>query len=303
MAYDKRAGVIFNPGCSNNCIFCGDNPRRTDKEIRKQEVGIYKDILGYRRNGFTKLEISGGDPLEYAKLPAFVRYARQIGFKDVTLATHGRGLSNKQLARELIEAGIDTFRIPLYGSNAEIHESITKAKRSFEESVGGIKNIKKMKPSVGLMIHTLVLQQNKEDLLNIFKLALGLKMDKFCISVLCIAADGYYNFYVPYKSLRQYIAGLIGYTADKNIGNVYFNDIPYCIFGFDNRQVVMTTPPDLGNHNQPPADFRSEIRNLPRYRLKTKAKICESCSLSYKCEGFYLNDVKKFGTGSLKPVT
>lgn len=302
MTYDMRAGIILNPGCSNRCIFCGSNPKKSEIAIKKQEIGIYKDILTYRKKGYTKIEISGGDPIEYAKLPSLVRYLRKIGFNDITLATHGRQLSNRQLARELIDSGVDTFRIPIYGSNTEIHESITGVNGSFNDVIEGIKNVKELNPSSGLMIHTLILQQNKEDILNIFKLALRLKADKFCVSVLCVAAEAYYEFYVPYKDISPYVSKLADCTSDNCMGRVYFNDIPYCVFGFDNKQVVMTTPPDLVDYSQPPKGYRSETKNLPVYRIKTRLEMCRDCKVSCKCDGFYLNDIKRYGTGNLKPI-
>ena len=233
MTNDKKtSGIIIDPGCSNNCVFCGHINKKPDQEIRKQEIGIAKDLINYRKQGYSKIEISGGDPIEYDKIVSLVRYIKKIGFNDILLNTHGKMLSDQSLAKELVSSGITLFRIPIYGSKAKIHDSVTQAEGSFDETIEGIKNITKINLSARLMLHTLVLQQNKEDIFNIFKLALKLKMNHFTISVACVA-DNDYSYYVPYKDLKPYLKDLIKYIFDNDIKNVNFSDIPHCVFGFD----------------------------------------------------------------------
>ena len=41
---------------------------------------------------------------------------------------------------------------------------------------------------------------------------------------------------------------------------------------------------------------------LPASRLKKKAEICKKCKASSSCDGFFVNDIVKFGTGELKAI-
>ncbi len=303
MVSNKHGGVVIGAGCINKCLFC-DFPfgyRPTEEQTRKEEIGIYKDLISYRKRGYTRLDISGSDPIEYSKIIPLVRYIRRIGFLHVLLSTHGRQLNDKNFASALIDAGIGTFRIPIYGSNAEIHESIMRERGSFDDIIEGIRNIKAINPSVNLILNTLVMEQNKDDLLNILKLAFKFEPYEFGVSVMYVKSEEQYSSYVPLKNLRKYVIPVRDYAVKNNL-NVHFYDMPYCIFGSYSEMVNMPKPPDLGQHNQPKGDFKSNIKNLPTYRLKTKAKICECCTLSRQCDGFLINDIKKFGTGNLKPV-
>lgn len=303
MEEHKKGGILIGPGCSNRCAFCisGSGQKPSEENLRKQEIGIAKDLLGYRKKGYTHLEISGSDPIEYSKIVPLLKYTREIGFKNILLNTHAMGLSDGNFTEEIINAGVNSFRIPIYGSKAGIHDSVTRSKGSFARTIDGIKNIKKTNPSVRLILHTLILNENKDDILNILQLSRHLMADSFELAVLYVA-KGDYSSYVPYKDLKGYLSPLLDYTSDNGLENVHFHDIPHCVFGFYNKQVVRSYTPDLGRYNQHAEIVRSDVPNLPTYRLKTKLEMCRNCKVEKNCDGFLVNDIKKYGTGELKPI-
>jgi len=63
-------------------------------------------------------------------------------------------------------------RIPLYGSTREIHEKTAKSRNSstssFDEAIQGIKNC--VKHGLIVCAHTLINNNNKDDLSNIYNL-------------------------------------------------------------------------------------------------------------------------------------
>ena len=304
MARQKEtAGIVIGAGCVNRCPFC-DFPqdyRPSGISLKKEEVRILKDLVSFRKKGYLDLDISGSDPIEYSKIIPLVKYIRKLGFVNVRLSTHGRRLADKTFAGELIKAGVNIFRIPIYGSNAKIHDSITQAEGSFNETMEGIRNIRDISPLIRIDLNTLVMQQNKEDLFNILNLALGFKPLEFGISIMYIKYEKNYLDYVPIKDLRNYVAEIFKHVIKNNL-NVVFFDMPYCVFGVYDERIIMPHPPDLGRYNQPKESFKSNIKDLPTYRLKTKLDICEKCHLAGKCDGFLVNDIKKYGIGGLKPI-
>jgi len=299
-----RGGIFIGPHCSNRCAFCisGVGGVQKKSELKKQERTIWKDLISYKKKGYTDIEISGSDPLEYDKIIPLLRYIKKLGFNNILLNTHGKNLCDKNFANDVINAGVNVFRIPLYGSNAAIHDSVTRVKGSFKKTVKGIRNIKKINPKVELILHTLVLQENKENIFNIFQLAEKLQRLSFNIGVLYIAKGNYFS-YVPYKELAPYLEKITKYVFKYNDYNIEFYDIPHCVFGFYNRFVIRSKTIDTGKSNQAPKIVRSQIENLPKYRLKTKLDICQCCKVRDKCDGFLINDIKKYGTGNLKPIT
>ncbi len=304
MARQKGSGgIVIGAGCVNRCSFCDflPNYRPLGINLKKEEVRILKDLLSFRKKGYSDLDISGSDPIEYTKIVPLVRYIRKLGFVNIRLSTHGRRLADKNFAREIIKAGVNIFRIPVYGSNAKIHDSITQAEGSFNETIEGIRNIRDISPLIRLDLNTLVMQQNKDDLFNILNLALGFNPLEFGISVMYVKYDKNYSDYVPIKDLGDYVGKIFRHVSQNNLNAVFF-DIPYCVFGVYDERIIMPQPPDLGKYNQPREMFKSNIKDLPSYRIKTKADICKKCRLAGKCDGFLVNDIKKFGTGNLKPI-
>jgi MoaA/NifB/PqqE/SkfB family radical SAM enzyme len=297
----KSGGIVISTGCVNRCPFCdfpiGYNPPKS--EVKKMEVKILLDLHKFRKKGYTDLYISGSDPIEYDKLVPLTKYIKKLGFVNIHLSTHGRKLANKKFAEELVKAGINKFRFPLYGSTAEIHDSITQSEGSFEEIIQGIKNIREADPSIIIDMNTLVMKENKEDLHNMIKFVKKFNLEEFGISIMYIKDEESLNHYVPIKNLKKYVKDI---NFKENDVSICFFDIPYCIFGKYHEKIIMPHPPDLGRHNQPEGQFKSKIKDLPNYRLKTKTEICKTCKLSNKCDGFLVNDIDKYGTGDLRPI-
>ena len=293
-------GVILNPNCINNCLFC-EPPRNIDEiHIRKQEINVARNLRELKKKGIKWVEISGSDPIEYKKLIPLIRYMKEEGFERIQLSTHGRQLSNKNFRNELIKAGLDKVRIPLYGSNAKVHDSVTCTKGSFEDALAAIKGLLK-NSSIHMSISCLIMQQNKEDLIALVNLLNNLGVKDFYFSIPCVS-DNDYSYYIPMKELTFHARQV--YNHCKKIGfRVRFMEIPYCVFGrVDDSINNLVSPPDLGKHCQPPEKYKTKIKDLPSYRMKTKTKICEKCKCSGFCDGFFINDVKKFGTGRLKAL-
>ncbi len=309
----KTGGIILNPSCRIHCLFCGSKDKVSKEELRRQEVDVYKNLKDLKSKGIKSIEISGADPGEYDKLPELIEYIKkEEGFESVRLSTHGITLSDSDFLDKLIDSGLDSIRVPIYGSTAEVHDSVTQTKGSFDGVVSGIKDLKKKADDVGIQVSCLMMKQNKDDLCNIVDFVvkeLGIKNLYF--SVPCIAQDNYDEFYVPFKDLVPYARKLYKYAleinseyADEGPHKIRFIEIPFCIFGEYNRDIVdnLTGPPHLGKYNQPPEQHKSEVEDLPKYRIKKKVEMCEDCDAFKYCDGFFQNDINKFGTGNIKNI-
>lgn len=298
----KPGGIIFTPGCSLSCVFCGGHRKTPEAEMKEQEINAYRNLQDFKREGIKRIAISGSDPIEYEKIIELIEYIKEEGFEFVNLSTHGKRLSNPVFLKKLIASGVDELRIPIYGSNAKIHDSITQTPDSFNKIISGIKNLLKKKTKVQIQISSLIFKQNKEDLLNIVDLVDGLEIKNFYFSIPCLVEDNY-SFYIPFKELGPYLKKLYDYALKVN-DKIMFMEIPFCVFGKFNIKNINNrcAPPNLGKYNQPPEAVRTEIPDLPSYRLKRKIAICNSCKAFDYCDGFFINDIDKFGTGKIKPI-
>lgn len=304
MVNREVCSVVLRPYCSNNCIFCrplGENSLMPEAELRKMEEDLYEAIEEFCKKGYTYIEVSGGDPLEYSKIAQLVKVLREKGFKTIRISTNGVKLSDTKFVDELLEYGIGIFRIPLYGSQAKIHDSITRAKGSFYKTVRGIKNVKKKSKNTEILLTSLLLKQNAHNLIPIFDLMHNLGCDDVYFTPPFISNNDY-SYYIPYQLQGYFFRKLIKYAL--KVGRfIRFKEVPYCVIGFNNDFTENSgLPAHLGKKFQPLPYARTEVIDLPFYRKKIKVDICKQCAVSYKCDGFLLNVISRYGYGNLKPI-
>ncbi|MCX6758945.1 MAG: radical SAM protein, partial [Candidatus Nealsonbacteria bacterium] len=136
ITYEKNVGgVLINPFCSLFCLFCGGKKKVTSDEIKKQEIKVYKNLQDFKREGIKRIEISGSDPSEYEEIAELICYIKEEGFNYVQLSTNGVKLSDPSFLNKLVSSGVDELRIPIYGSNAKVHDSVTRTPGSFNKVV------------------------------------------------------------------------------------------------------------------------------------------------------------------------
>jgi len=301
-------GIILNPGCALSCVFCGGLKKPAELEIKEQAIRAYKNLENLKEKGYKRISISGSDPIEYKYITELIRYIKEeAGFEWVQLSTHGVRLADSSFLRKLILSGVDELRMPLYGSTAKIHDSVTQKRGSFNKIITGIKNLLKRTNRIQILISCLILKQNKNDLLNIVNLVDRLGIKYFYFSIPCLTANlsqNYSSFYIPFKDLVPYARKLYNYALKIN-NKIFFLEIPFCIFGVFNPENIRNTslPPDLGKYCQPPKPYKTSVPDLPSYRLKKKIKMCEHCKALSQCDGFFCNDIDRYGTGKLKPIS
>jgi len=296
--------IILNTGCSQYCVFCrGRKPKISEAELRIQELKVYKNIRYLKREGIKKIEISGSDPIEYNQIIELIRYIKKEGYEFIQLSTHGTKLSDSSFLDKLISSGVDKLRIPIYGSSAKIHDSITRTPGSFDRVVKGIKLLKKKSSDISIMMSCLIVRQNKNDLFNIVDFVTNeLRVEDFYFSIPCSRGEDL-SFYIPLKDIVPYARKLYKYILKIN-DKIKFLEIPFCVFGkFDTIHINnMILPPNLGKYNQPPPPVRTSIPDLPSYRVKKKVPMCKNCIAFNYCDGFFANNIDKFGTGNLEPL-
>jgi MoaA/NifB/PqqE/SkfB family radical SAM enzyme len=309
----NMGGIILRPYCSNNCVFCvfcGTTSKVSEKELKIQEIKALKNIHHLRKKGYRQLEISGNDPLDYDKIIPLIKYIKKQGFDFIRLSTHGLKFADENFLREFVKSGINEVNIPLYGSKAEIHDSVTRNKGSFEKILKGIKQLKKT--DIKVRLSSLLLEHNKDDLINILKLMKEIKADRISFSIPCLSNTFnlfHYifftfnlSYYIPFKDQRKFLVNLDKFAEINNF-NISFTEIPYCVFGYFAKHIDnQSSPPDLGKYNQPDNRLRTPAKDLPKYRLKRKEHICRDCSVADKCDGFFVRDVERYGIGNLQPI-
>jgi len=129
--------------CNNNCISCILN---TEVSVNKEDPPLrqVKDLIDAIESGSDYLGLSGGEPTLRKELFEILEYVKKRN-PDlyVFLVSNGRMFSYRQFTEKLAKVRPKNFMvgIALYGHNPELHDSVTRAKGGFEQTIRGVKNL------------------------------------------------------------------------------------------------------------------------------------------------------------------
>ena len=134
------SGVELTYRCNNNCVFCFYHEIKNLDEMPLHEA--MESILRLKESGYKVIRLRGGEPTTYSKLDELLRFIKEEGLK-VAMTTNCSKFDTA-FSRKMRDFGLITVYTSLHGHTPRIHESITRRKGSFAETVAGIKNLLKL---------------------------------------------------------------------------------------------------------------------------------------------------------------
>lgn len=162
------ASIIVTNKCNLNCLFCPlEKVDREDRLTKEQ----YLSLIDFLSNWEVKqITFSGGEPLAYKNFFLLLKYANE---KEITtgFSTNGTLMTGKNLQR-IHESGVERVTVSIDG-NEEAHNIIRgegvykKASRALEE----LAELQKEYGKPRIRINTVIVDQNIEDLVDLFFLA------------------------------------------------------------------------------------------------------------------------------------
>jgi MoaA/NifB/PqqE/SkfB family radical SAM enzyme len=132
------AYVNTGPVCNIRCVYCnvegGDDQRLYARpQIEPVIDGAAEKLLREpARRGVPTLEFIGGDPSLHPELHRLVRYARDKGFRQVTMCSNGVLLLRPGYLDQLVEAGLTGIRFSFHDHRPEVANALA--------DVGGLGN-------------------------------------------------------------------------------------------------------------------------------------------------------------------
>ena len=133
-----RMDLALTFRCQNDCPHCYAGGPHETKEMSTEN---WKRVLDKMKElGIFIATFTGGEPTLREDLPGIIAHAQKIGI--VTgLVTNGRRLKDKDFVSTLEKAGLDFAQVTLESSNPEIHDQMTGSKRSWQETIQGIRSL------------------------------------------------------------------------------------------------------------------------------------------------------------------
>ncbi|RLC38581.1 MAG: hypothetical protein DRH33_04270 [Candidatus Nealsonbacteria bacterium] len=298
----RRVDIKVGFQCFNRCRFCvqGDKrykfPDRTSEEI--------KEILRKSRGRAEGVVFTGGEPTFRPKeLLEWVRYAKELGYKLIQIQTNGRMFSYLSYCKEMIKAGANEFSPALHGSTPKIHDYLTRAPGSWEQTVQGIKNLVSLHQCV--ITNTVITKPNYKDLPNLAKLLVSLRVNQFQFAFIHIndiiaSNPKLIEEIVPRKTeVIPYVKKGLQIGIDAGV-KVMTEAIPYCFMKGYEKYVAERVIPESDVFD---ADF--VVKNYSKYRKnqgKVKGPNCKKCKYYKICEGPWKEYPQIFGWSEFKPV-
>lgn len=109
-----------------------------------------------RRTGqWRGLVLTGSEITLRRDLSDLARRAKESGFENVRIQTHGMHLHREDYARKLVESGVDEYFISVAGSDRQTHDEITQVPGSWDKMVKGMHNLCAF-PHVKILTNTVV---------------------------------------------------------------------------------------------------------------------------------------------------
>lgn len=298
----KKVDIKLGFSCNNHCVFCvqGDKRYRYDDKSTER----VKEILDEARPKHDMAVFTGGEVTIRDDLPELIAYAREIGFEVVQIQTNGRRFAYKNYCKTVIEAGANDFGLALHGSNAEIHDELTRSKGSFEQTTQGIKNLVSLDQHVG--INCVITKPAYKKFPNLADLLIDLGVDQYQFAFIHINEiikndPELIEKIVPKKSdVMPYIKRGLQKGIDAGL-TVMTEAIPFCFM--EGYEEYIAENGKIPGGDVYDADF--SIEDYEEYRKnegKAKAEKCKNCKYYKICEGPWKEYPEIFGWDEFKPV-
>jgi len=156
--------------CNLACVHCRASAKRGPYEGELDTNRCKKLLDEIAAFSSPVIILTGGEPLLRPDIFEIVAYGDQKGMRMV-MATNGT-LVTEEIARKIIDAGIQRVSISIDGLNADSHDAFRRVPGAFAGTMAGIGAMKKA--GLEFQINTTVTRVNLDQIKGIFELAVGL---------------------------------------------------------------------------------------------------------------------------------
>lgn len=289
--------------CNNACSFCINSYKRDLKS--KSTAEIMQEMAVARKKGNTYLELIGGEPTIRPDILDIISFGKKLKFKYIVMATNGRLFSYPDFAKKIVQAGLTDLIFSIHGDNAKLHDSLTRARGSFDQLIEGIRNVR----AAGLQnigSNTTIVKQNFRRLEKIGMLIrkLGINNSEF---IFVDPENGEISdniqMYVPKISeAAPYIHKTLSLAQKKEV-HWHIRYVPLCYFTEYINQISELKESELFNTQHLAPDFVNlNVAQSRKNIARKKTNRCKGCDLFGPCEGIWRKYLQFYGDEELIPV-
>ncbi len=294
----KRLYCAFSYECNNNCIHCAVDAENEQKvSLSLADIIRFLDKLNDIKD--FEVELSGGEP---TLLPEVFYFLEQLctSYPEIRkiVLSNGRNFSKIGLAARFSDLDIDNILIPIHADTGQLHDVISQARGSFDETMVGIGNLHEYGLPVGLktVINKLNFQrmpQLAELMARKFPESPGISINGLEMKGKALTNKNWVG--VRLKDAAPYIEKAID-TA-KNLGfKIITFSIPPCVFSEGYRKYAGVKRRSSVLSKTPKVDLLSV--NLTYGTIEK----CKPCRYYPACTGTWYSYLDVYGTEEISPI-
>lgn len=263
--------VFLGARCNSNCIMCpaSDAERRKGFSYSRKILLKYLDYLPL---DLEYIVITGGEPTMQTDLflEALAQIQQKFPYTQVLLLTNGRSLSDKWLFEQVCMRKPENFRIaiPIHSASAGLHDHITRATGSFEQTMLGLQRL--MDSDIKVEIRIVVTKTNCKDLVNIAKLITARFPRVFCVNFIGLEPRG---------------------NCARNFEDVYIDHRDSFLYSKPAIEHLIRCGYDVGLYNYPLCSVDRPFWPLAAKSISGYKNVyhpdCDACAVKQICGGFF----------------
>lgn len=319
----ERLHISIGAVCNNNCIFCMEEDREGRYVNNSAMTPDRVQWMLEKHRGAEEVCFTSGEPTTRPELPQFVRWAKALGYRRISMMTNGRRSGHFPYAVALAKAGMNRFYISIHGHTKKLHEGLTRTPDSFEQTVAGLDSIARLKPyGVELHTSTVITHRNSPHMLEIYRFLREHGVDQVVFNVMQAngRADTYFDQIFPkYTTIANHFRAFLASVGEER-PPAFLVDIPLCttegVADFNRGYVERYAHYEVEERASLLVDRSDGTRDGTRagkglvvltradldHAERSKRPECASCKYAPQCEGVWNNYTKRYGWNEMVPV-
>ena len=225
--------LFITSGCNSNCIMC-PSPEASRKKAKDSNISELFTLAKHIPNDTPHITITGGEPFLIGEkiFPLISFLKERFPRTEFLFLTNGRIFAVKRYL-ELLKETIPPYSIvaiPIHGSNAKIHDEITRTPKSFEQTKSGIKNL--LKNNICVELRVVLSKLNVDDFAEIANLIIDELSGIEYVSIIAMEMTGtartnLEKVWIPYKETFSRVSPSIRKLVENGIDVKLYN-FPLC---------------------------------------------------------------------------
>jgi MoaA/NifB/PqqE/SkfB family radical SAM enzyme len=294
----KILDIKLGYSCNNNCIHCVVANHR---HLGDRKTGEIKNELERARLKCDHVCLTGGEPSIRPDIMEVMGYIRKLRFEKITIQTNGRLFSYDDFARRMVKmtgSAKAYYVVAVHSHKPEIHEEITNALGSFEQTINGIKKLVDLRQNV--ISQSVINKLNYRGLPRTMEFLIGLGVKSIQLPFVHPAGNAWKHFdsVVPRLStISPYIHKAMDACGQRI--DVETEGIPFCFMpGYEEHVSEQRRPRtvemiSLDEHHE---NFNHFERNY------SKTPQCKRCRYDDECQGTWREYVERNGCEEFKAI-